>query len=281
MTQPKISGIVLAGGGRREWGGPDNGLPKALLVTRDGQRLFQVAVDALLGSGGRIGDIHVIGDWIDRPALEANGVKINDVIGDCFIDRSGVCYHQGGTSMVENLMIGLNACQGSKAAVITADLPDVTYRPVRQFLDDCVYHPGLSAGFTIVGRQICEVRYPKMPRTYARLSEGTFTLGNLFWFDRKQIMAQRPLIEMLSGARKNKWQLARMFGLKFLVGLIFGSLQIADLEERLEDIADPNQSVGLYVKAFVCGDPAVAADIDKPEQWQCHVRDSRILNGYV
>lgn len=113
-----------------------------------------------------------------------------------------------------------------------------------------------------------DVAYPVIPReaidralvrnrTYLRTKDGVFTGGNLFagrvGAYRQALSFLDPLIER----RKSPWGLARIFGVRFLLGLLLGRWRLTEIADRMEEIA------GVRLEPVVTTAFGLGVDLDK------------------
>jgi len=116
---------------------------------------------------------------------------------------------------------------------------------------ECVYG--------VVRREDVRQELPGVRKTFVRLREGTFTGGSLILLDPAAFARARAAIDRAIRARKQPWTLARMFGLRTLLGLLTGTLRIPELERRAFLLT------GIRARALICRTPEIALDIDTPE----------------
>ena len=214
-----------------------------------GKMMAQHVIDALKTSK-YVGTIRIVGN------IHCEGVS--EVI-------------QPASSLIENLAAGLNACDpevdGRRVLIAASDIPLLTPEAVDDFIERC---GDLQAGFyyAIVSKEENEKSFPGMRRTYAKLSEGSFTGGNLFIMDSDFLTTNGDLIREILGARKSVPRLARLVGIGTLIRLIIaqvvwpGALNLARLEKTAGRI------LRMRVKAVVTPFPEIGADIDDIEQIQ-------------
>jgi len=170
---------------------------------------------------------------------------------------------QGG--LLENAAAGLAALAGPafsvpSAAVLiaAADIPLLTPRAVDAFLDAAAPIDA-DVWYAAVPREDVERACPGAAKTFVRFREGTFTGGSLILIRPEAFHRARPLIARAVQARKRPWELARLAGVRMLVGLATGRLRIADAEQQVARIA------GIRARAVICHHAEIAIDVDRPE----------------
>jgi len=164
-------------------------------------------------------------------------------------------------TLVENVMAGTRASSSSQLLLCTCDIPFVSPQTWREFLDG-VESKNLEAAYAISSRESVEQKFPGGKRTYATLTDGTFTGGNAFVLPRANMEQLKTLIEAGYRARKNPLGLARLLGLSFMLKFAGKKLSIADLERKASQI------LGCRAGAILMRDASLAFDVDKMEDYE-------------
>ena len=158
-------------------------------------------------------------------------------------------------------MNGLNVLEAQTTVLIsTSDIPLITTEAVEDFLERCGKCDG-DIYYSFVPKEINEAKYPGVERTYVKLSEGTFTGGNLVLLSPKAFRGNMEMIKKAAQLRKKPIQLCRMLGWRYLIKLIFGNLTIPEIEERVR------QSFKIKAVGIVSPYPEVGIDVDKPSDF--------------
>lgn len=165
-----------------------------------------------------------------------------------------------GSTLVENVLSGMNAASSESVLICTCDIPLVTEKTWHEFLQK-VQSQNLQAAYPIAARARVEQVFPHAKRTYATLIEGTFTGGNAFVLPRGNREELRTLIDAAYRARKNPLGLARLLGAGFLFKAIRKKLAIADVEQKM------SQLLNCRAGAIVMDDVTLAFDVDKKEDY--------------
>ncbi|MBX6350217.1 MAG: nucleotidyltransferase family protein [Clostridia bacterium] len=164
-----------------------------------------------------------------------------------------------GSSLVENLVRGVEAAlPADELLVATSDVPLLTPEDVGEFARRA---RALEADlvYPIVRREVCEAAFPGVRRTYVRLRDGTFTGGNLFYLRAERAGALWPFLERAYAARKRPLRLLPLFGVGTIVRVLFGRAGLGFLEARASRL------LGLRARALPFERPALAVDVDKPD----------------
>lgn len=240
-----IDAIVLAGA---ENTGPLKDVSPAAseaMILINGRPMISYVLSALLESK-KIGRIIVIG-----PSDVANadfGLE----------DEERIEYLQSGDSMIENLLLGLDAVAGQpRVLVVTSDVPLLTSVAVDDFIDRCsdvdadVYYP-------IVSEATNAKKFPDVERTYVNLKEGTYTGGNLALVAPDALMRGRRVIEQAFQMRKKPVKLARLLGFRFILKFGMRRLGLHEIEARAADLLGYR---GIAVESPFA---EVGVDVDKP-----------------
>ena len=167
---------------------------------------------------------------------------------------------------VENLFAGLNACASEEyACVCTADMPFLTASSVDRFLGAAL-SVDADLVYPIVRAQTCEQAYPNLRRTSLPTREGRFTGGNIVLIRPAALVSVRSYIEAAHAKRKSPIQLAMMLGLGVTIGVAVsmitgrGFVSIDGLESAVSRL------IHARARALISDDPALATDIDRPEE---------------
>jgi hypothetical protein len=161
--------------------------------------------------------------------------------------------------MLDNLSAGLGALGGeAPVLVLAADIPLLTARAIGAFLDAAL---ALDAdiGYGIVPRDDMARAFPGVRKTVVRLREGMFTGGSLALIRPQAFSRARHAIERAVRARKSPLDLARLLGPGAVLGLLAGTLRLADLENRVAMLA------GVRARAVICHYPEIGLDVDRAE----------------
>lgn len=162
-------------------------------------------------------------------------------------------------SLVENLRLGVQALGPCpEILVVTCDVPFLEPEDLSEFLGRC-RERGADLGYPIVERADCEEAFPGVRRTYVRLSDGSYTGGNVIYLKGDALARLWPFLDRVYAARKRPLTLLPLFGLGTAVAVLLGRARVSALERRVERIA------GLRARAVVMRRPAIAVDVDKPE----------------
>lgn len=165
-----------------------------------------------------------------------------------------------GDNMLENILRGINYLSDErKVLIVTSDIPLLSATAIDDFIRRCeAQSQPADLYYPIVAKHVNEGEYPGMQRTYVRLREGTFTGGNLALVTPKVLEQGRFVLEQAFALRKKPFQLARLFGFKFIFKFIFRRLTVSELEEGAFRI------LGFRGTAVECPYPEIGIDVDKP-----------------
>jgi GTP:adenosylcobinamide-phosphate guanylyltransferase len=164
-------------------------------------------------------------------------------------------------SLLENLMLGLRSLENSRSVVVlTADIPLITSGILSSTILEC-QKDDAECYYPIVAKSIMDKKFPGGKRTYVSLKEGHFTGGNVFLINPKAVLRNEKVFQRVIHDRKNPIKLAGLFGFYFIVGIMFGFLDIPNLEKKATQI------LGVTVKAVRSPNPEIAFDIDKEKDF--------------
>ena len=235
-----IDALVLAGG--RPDPALPQGVPNKAFVPLCGQPMVEFVLQALRAATS-IRRIALIGPD-PLPGIIAAHADLT--IGE-----------RGG--LLDNVATGLAAVGGETPVLAAAaDLPLLTPGTVDAFVEAATAL-GAEVVYGVVRQEDVRHELPQARKTFVRLREGTFTGGSLILLDSRAFARARPAIDRAVRARKRPWELARMFGLRTLLGLLTGTLRIPELERRAVHLT------GVRARALICRTPEIALDVDTPE----------------
>lgn len=170
-------------------------------------------------------------------------------------------YAEGGENAIDSFAQAAYSMEyqglSEKVLVIPTDVPFITPEAINDFLHCC---EATSADFyyPLTRKEVNDLKYPGVVRTYVRLKEGTFTGGNLFLIRSKVIPACLAMGVKLFNRRKNPLAMARLFGLGLVWKYILGQLSIQMAEQRFFEV------VGIRGKGIISAYAEVGVDVDKP-----------------
>lgn len=178
---------------------------------------------------------------------------------------------EGGNNAMESFAHAVNLLNSigisPKVMAVPTDVPFITSEAIRDFLACCerseadVYYP-------ITRKEVNDIKYPGVVRTYVRLKDGIFTGGNLFLL-RSEIIPQCLDIGLkLIQRRKNPLAIAKLFGLGLVWKYLIGRLSIKMAEKRFFKVA------GIRGKGIISTYAEVGVDVDKPD-------DLRLAQQYL
>lgn len=235
----QVDAVVLAGrlnqGVFREISRATN---EALIEVGE-RRMLDFVLEALTGAA-RVGRVVVVTTPEVRPHLPA-----------------AVGYVEAGEDMIDNVVRGVEALAGEAPVLVaTSDIPLITGPIVDSFVDQCLETPA-DLYYPAISKADAESRFPGVERTYAKLRDGTFTGGNMFLVAPRLARGSAAKVKALVEARKSPAKMAAALGPGFLIGLLSGSLSIAQLEAKV------GAMFGIRGKVVITRDPEIGVDVDK------------------
>ncbi len=229
------------------------GKEKKALMELNGKPLLSYVISALLDSR-HIDRIIVVGD--DLP-LPPEVISVSE-----------------GKDFVDNLLRGMERCEGKYVLVCSADLPFLAGSAVDKFIEKALPEKAVFA-YPIVSKEVCDEKAPQMDKTYISLKEGRYTGGNVVILEREFVLNNRDVIRKAYEARKSPLKLASFLGLGFLfrfllqqIGLPF--LPLAIIEKTM------SRAFGGKIKAIPVDYPHLSADVDdeKDLRWvESHLKE--------
>lgn len=232
--------IVLAGEKRDACDSPEDKINKAFYKIRD-KYMIEYVVETLRKSS-LIGRIAVVGP---KEKLEqAIGGIVDNVV-------------EGTDSIVSNILLALEHFPEEKEIlIVTSDIPMITKEAIEDFIERC-RQKDVDLCYSIVDKKVNDRKYPGVRRTYARLWEGRFTGGNVFYF-RPEIKDKcKDFVEKMLDYRKSPTKMARVLGPAFLLRLALGILTINAIQRKCEAL------LGIRGAAIISPYPEIGNDVDR------------------
>ena len=233
--------IVLAGekkGATNESG--DEKINKAFYKIKD-KHMIEYVVEALRKC-----------NCIDRIAVVGPKDKLEQVIGG-IVDN----VIEGADSIVSNILLALDYFSGEKEIlIVTSDIPMVTKEAIEDFVARC-RQKDVDLCYSIVDKKVNDLKYPDVRRTYARLWEGQFTGGNVFYFNPDVTDKCKGFIEKMLEYRKSPTKMAKVLGFGFLLRLALGVLTINAVQKKCEAL------LGIRGAAVISPYPEIGNDVDR------------------
>lgn len=232
--------IVLAGEKKDSNNNGEEKINKAFYKIKD-KHMIEYVLEALRKSS-IIGRIAVVGPKD----------KLQPVIGD-IVDN----IIEGTDSIVSNILMALDYFPEEKEIlVVTSDIPMVTKEAIEDFIARCRMK-NVDLCYSIVDKKVNDQKYPGVRRTYARLWEGQFTGGNVFYFNPSVRDKCKDFVEKMLEYRKSPTKMAGVLGFGFLLRLALGILTINAIQRKCEVL------LGIRGAAIISPYPEIGNDVDR------------------
>lgn len=233
--------IFLAGGTLEKAFGQVDGAPSKAYLQLNGRRMADYALDALK----RVSAVRRI------VAVIPSGAPAFD----------GTVSISGGRALFDSLSAGMDALlpETDIALIVTCDIPCVTTEGIENFISLCEENEECGLYYGIVSKGDSEKKFPGIPHTYIKLTEGVFCGSGLFAIGKNRFPRLKSLAENATRNRKNPIALAKLFGLRFIFNFLLRRVSIEDLEKRATHV------FGFPVKGIPSRYPEIAFNVDDPE----------------
>lgn len=233
-----MNAIVLAGEKKSD---NVNALENKALLKIKNKYMVEHVLDAL-HNVKCIGKIAIVGQ--KDKLSEAVGHKVDYVV-------------EGTDSIVENIIKSLEHFPGEKEMlVLTCDIPMITVEAIEHFILES-RESGADLCYSIVDKRVNDEKYPEVKRTYAKLREGQFTGGNVFYFNPEIKENIKDFAEQMLEYRKSPAKMAGVLGIGFLIRLALGILTINAVKKKLKKL------IGVNAAAVISPYPEIGNDVDK------------------
>ncbi|MHB1392726.1 MAG: NTP transferase domain-containing protein [Clostridia bacterium] len=232
--------IVLAGEKKGVNSNGEERINKAFYKIKD-KHMIEYVVETLRKSS-----------CIDRIVVVGPKDKLEQVIGG-IVDN----VIEGTDSIVSNVLLALDYFPEEKEIlIVTSDIPMVTKEAIEDFVARS-RQKSVDLCYSIVDKKVNDLKYPGVRRTYARLWEGRFTGGNVFYFNPDITDKCKDFVEKMLEYRKSPTKMARVMGFGFLLRLALGVLTINAIERKCEAL------LGIRGAAIISPYPEIGNDVDR------------------
>lgn len=184
-----------------------------------------------------------------------------DALRNLFAKEEGLYFVDSGDNAVESFLNAVELLKeksiSEKLLVLPTDIPFITKEAIEDFIGRCnrdeadFYYP-------VTSKEINEIKFPRVSRTYVKLKEGVFTGGNLFLVRTAKIDDMIDIAKRLIERRKNPLAIARLFGFNLVFRYMLGRLTIHAAEKRFYEVTK------VKGKAVISPYAEVGVDVDKP-----------------
>lgn len=236
----KINAVILAGSNK------DNelleGINNKAFLPINGRPMLEYIIEAI-ESSSKVGEVSVIGPV--------------DQLKEHFKDRINY-YYEEKEDLFDNLRTVIEPFKNDEAILlISSDIPLIKGHMIDELIAKCA-EVGGDLCYPIVEREQNEKQFPGIKRTYVKLKEGSFTGGNIFYFNPDIVETCAAFAKKFIEYRKKPWKSAQVLGFGFLLKFITGTLTIQGAEKRF------SQLLNITGRAVVTDYGEVANDVDKP-----------------
>jgi len=164
---------------------------------------------------------------------------------------------QSGETILDTVVNGITALGSlEKTLIVTVDVPFITTEAIDDFLMQCQAEEG-DFYYPIIEKSISEAKFPQSKRTYVKLTDGTFTGGNIFLVKPEIIPNCMRIAKQIIANRKKPWRLASLLGWITLLKFIFGYLSLEAAKKRASKI------LAMQGVVIISDYPEIGMDVDK------------------
>lgn len=189
---------------------------------------------------------------IEKIAVVGQKDKLSEAVG-----HKADYVVEGTDSIVENIIKALKYFPNEKEMlVLTCDIPMITVEAIEHFILES-RESGADLCYSIVDKRVNDEKYPEVKRTYAKLREGKFTGGNVFYFNPEIKDNIKDFVEQMLEYRKSPAKMAGVLGIGFLIRLALGILTINAVKKKLKKL------IGVNAAAVISPYPEIGNDVDK------------------
>ena len=164
---------------------------------------------------------------------------------------------QSGETILDTVVNGITALGSlEKTLIVTVDVPFITAAAIDDFLMQCEAEEG-DFYYPIIEKSVSEAKFPQSKRTYVKLTDGTFTGGNIFLVRPQVIPHCMRIAKQIIANRKKPWRLASLLGWITLLKFVFGYLSVEAAKTRVSKI------LAMQGVVIISNYPEIGMDIDK------------------
>jgi len=161
----KYDAVVLAGSPNRGQLRQCSSVENEALIPIGNRVMLDYVVDALLKAKS-----------VDRLVVVGPKIELERLYGD----NPRIMLAESGNTVIDSLKAGIQVLKPQRHILVaTGDIPLLSQEAVDNFIAKCTDQE-VDMYYPIVSREINEMQYPHVRRTYVNLKEGTFTGGNIF-----------------------------------------------------------------------------------------------------
>ncbi len=250
---PTFDAILPAGGKIDAEFAQRAGTDNKALILIGGKTLLGRAIDEL-NATGRIRNTVVIGP--------------EEILNSDDAQRATYKLPQGATGP-DNIFLGLNHLlkepePPQKVLIVTTDLPFITAAAINDFLDRCP--PDADIGVPLIRESDFHKRFPGTTATFVKLKDDSWTTGNIFLLDVKELIKIKPQIDRVFENRKSKAGMARLLGPVFVLKWLTKRLTLVDVEAKIMKM------LGCKGAAITDSSPELHLDIDFLDDYEYAVK---------
>ncbi|NNG65657.1 nucleotidyltransferase family protein [Caldanaerobacter subterraneus] len=230
-----MNAVILAGSTK------EDKLPDKAFVNLKGRYMISYVVKALREC-----------DKIEKIAAVGDPERLKEVEGiDIIVPQAD--------TIMDNVLRGVEPFKNDRRVIIlTCDIPFLTGEAVCDFIEKAE-KTGADLCYPIIRKEDNLKKFPDAKRTYARVKEGVFTGGNIFYVNPAVIDKLVKEAKKFIAYRKKPWKLGKLLGGKILFLFLIGRVSISHIEKKVEEL------FGIKGKAIISEYPEIGNDVDKEE----------------
>jgi len=244
MADELFSAIALAGGAlEADFQAAGYVAPNKAYLHVGGEPMLARVLRALRGSSA-VGKILCVTPHAAYATLGDAGELCDEIV-------------EPGNGIVDSLVAGLQRVEaGQRALIVATDLPLLAAGDIDGFALQARAIP-CDIGYGFVERGAHYAAYPHVRHTWVRLHEGTFCGGGVSVMRANSVERLADILRKIVAARKSPLRLAALFSYPLLFKAAIGTLSIAEVERRADQIS------GLVCRGILCRQPELAVNVDR------------------
>jgi GTP:adenosylcobinamide-phosphate guanylyltransferase len=185
-----------------------------------------------------------------------------EALRNIFPREDNVYFATSGQNAIDSFSHAVNILKeqgdiSEKLLILPTDIPFITAEAIDDFINQCEKKEA-DFYYSVTRKEVNDLKFPGVSRTYVNLREGTFTGGNLFLLRTQAIDRCLEIGKKLVKRRKNPVAMARLFGISLVWKFIFKRLGMSTIKRRFYEVT------GIKGEPIISNYAEVGVDVDKP-----------------
>ncbi len=142
-----------------------------------------------------------------------------------------------GSELIDTVDNALSAVTLERVVATATDTPFIKRQHVHELLLRADILDG-DVMYPVISEEVYRKRFPGSKRTFIRTRRGKFCGTGVVIFKRAIYSRLKRFAQLIIQNRKSPVKMAKIFGWKFLVGLVLGGFSLLDIQNELNNLLD-------------------------------------------